>query len=100
MRYVILKRKHFLGKPARWEYDPGLNGPEGFYSRGPDVKAEVERLQTHPRGLEPMESVCPYYWLVPFGHPMHRSAMRFQFGVELGGQEGLPWDFNEEGLTA
>jgi hypothetical protein len=100
MRYVILQRKHYLGKPSRWEYDPELNGSEGFYSRAPDVKEEVERLRNRPYRLEAMESVRPYYWLVPFGHPMHRSALRFQYGVELDGQEGLPWDLNEEGLMA
>jgi hypothetical protein len=73
---------------------------EGFYSRAPDVKDEVERLRNRPYRLKPTESVHPYYWLVPFGHPMHRSALRFQYGVELDGHEGLPWDFNEDGLMA
>jgi hypothetical protein len=100
MRYVILQRKHYLGKATRWEYDPNLNGSEGFYSRAPDVKDEVERLRNCPYHLKAMESVRPYYWLVPFGHPMHRSAMRFQYGAELDGQEGLPWDCNEESLMA
>jgi hypothetical protein len=100
MRYVILQRKHFLGKPSRWEYSAELNGTDGFYSRAPDVKDEVDRLRNCPYSPKSTESVRPYYWLVPFGHPMHRSAMRFQYGVELDGQEGLPWDFNEEGLMA
>jgi|HubBroStandDraft_2_1064218.scaffolds.fasta_scaffold1990742_1 hypothetical protein len=99
MRFVILQQEHFLGTIGRWGFLVKLNPSEG-YCHFSDAEAQVDMIKRRPHHLKSLESVRPNFWIVPFGHPMHRSALRFQYGKELEGNEGLPWTVCEEGLIA
>jgi hypothetical protein len=92
MRYVILWHRHFLGKIGRWEYSPKLNPLDG-YPTFPEVREKLAAIESRPyrRNRRKLESVRPNYWIVSWGHPKHRSAIRYQCGKELEGDEGLPF---------
>ena len=91
MRYVILQHRHFLGKIGRWEYSPRINLRDG-YSNFPEADAKLTELESRPyrRNRRKRESSRPNYWIVQWGDPKHRSALRFQYGKDIEGNEGLP----------